>query len=117
MSSVRQVSIRPEGRRRIDSRYLLIREAILDKQQLAGLYKGKRMMACPHALGWLDERPYVLCYRFLGPSLKTERQDLWQWMALQDFAHLAMRSGHWYSAPPETRPPLPGVEIDVEVRP
>lgn len=46
-----------------------IRAAIIHRQPIAALYRGRRRLLCPHLLGWSRRRRLqVLCYQYGGDS-------------------------------------------------
>jgi hypothetical protein len=48
--------------------YALVRQAIIDKQQIVATYKGHVREMCPHAIGTKNGRQQALFFQFGGTS-------------------------------------------------
>ena len=110
------------------STYDLIRQAILEKQQVLATYHEHRRELCPHVLGEKNGKPHALVYQFggtsrrgpLGPDGSPEN---WRCMFVDELSDVRLRAGEWHTArptpgaAPEDRTPQTCVEtVDVRVR-
>lgn len=78
--------------------YELIREAILNKQQVVATYRGHRRAMCPHVLGIKGFTRHALFYQFGGTSehwLPTAGE--WRCMDIDHLLDLTVREGQWHT--------------------
>jgi hypothetical protein len=87
--------------------YAIIRQAIIDKQQITATYHGLRREMCPHVIGTTDGREHALFYQFGGHSSRglsfDGSPDNWRCMFVDELFHVTARPGRWHSAPEHTR--------------
>ena len=98
--------------------YNKIRNAILAKQQVIAMYKGKYREMCPHVIGWKNGREKVLKHQFGGDSnsgLSGNARKAWLGMFVDEIEILEIRNGQWHTAPNHSRPQQNVDVIDVEV--
>ena len=112
------------------SAYEMIRQAILNREQVVATYHGYRREMCPHVIGrkWKKDRKgnftmqeeHALFYQFGGQSssgLKPDGSpDNWRCIQLDDLENVTTRPGAWHTAPNHSRPQTCVDDIDVEVR-
>ena len=48
--------------------YSIVRQAIIDKDQIVAIYRGHRREMCPHVIGTKGGRPQALFFQFAGSS-------------------------------------------------
>lgn len=48
--------------------YALIRQAVLERKIVRGVYHGLYCEMCPHQIGKMNKKDYALCYQFGGQS-------------------------------------------------
>lgn len=63
--------------------YNLIRQAIINKQQVIGVYRGHRREMCPHAIGTKNGREQAIFYQFDGSSSSGLGQPEKNWRPLR----------------------------------
>ena len=89
-------------------KYGLIREAILNRMQVTGVYKGRYRELCPYKLGHKNGREQALFGQFGGESssaglvspLADGAASQWRCMHLSDLTDVTIREGEWYGYPP-----------------
>jgi hypothetical protein len=103
--------------------YALVRQAIIDKNQVVGTYDGHRREMCPHIIGIKrnGNRSHrnALFYQFGGTSESGLEADgsprNWRCIPVDELSDVVVHSGPWHTAPNYTRPQTCVDEIDVEV--
>lgn len=87
--------------------YVIIRQAIREKHQIAATYHGYAREMCPHVIGTTDGREHVLVYQFGGHSASGMEADgspeNWRCMFVDELTSVVARPGAWHSAPKHTR--------------
>lgn len=107
--------------------YSLIRQAVLNKQQVVAWYNGHRREMCPHVLGTSkDGREQALFYQFGGTSQRGLGPDgsdeNWRCLPLEGLSDVFVREGPWhterspYSSQYDSRKQDCVASVDVEVR-
>lgn len=98
--------------------YELIKQAVLNKQQVVATYRGHRREMCPHVLGLKDGRLQALFYQFggasssgLGPDGSDEN---WRCIPVSGLGEVSVRAGDWHTAPTRWEQTCVDV-VDVEV--
>ena len=104
----------------VSQKYMIIRQAILNKQQIVAEYHGKIRRLCPHAIGYTNGKEYALFYQFEGgsnsrPIDKTDPTKNWRCLNIADIVDLYVVSGKWHTAPNHTRPQKCIKDVDLEV--
>jgi hypothetical protein len=86
-----------------DDTYALIRQAVLNKDQVIAVYGGLPRQLCPHALGTKKGVPHGIFYQFGGTSshpLGPPGSPLnWRCMMINELSEVRVIKGPWYSAP------------------
>ena len=84
-----------------DDTYGLIRQAVLNKEQVVATYGGHPRKFCPHVLGLKQGIPHVFVYQFggtsesgLGPRGSVEN---WRCMSIAGLSEVVLVQGPWYS--------------------
>ena len=99
--------------------YNLIRQAILNKQQVIASYNGYYREMCPHVIGTKNGREQALFYQFGGNSRSglesTGSPNNWRCIPIEGLENVSVREGKWHSYSRHTRPQRCVDEIDVEV--
>ena len=99
--------------------YAIIRDAILNKQQIVARYRGYAREMCPHVLGTKDGREQALFYQFAGSSRSGLGADgspnNWRCMFIDELSEVEAQDGEWHSAPKHTQRQTCVDQIDVEV--
>ena len=83
--------------------YAVIRQAILNKDQVIGIYQGHNREICPHVLGSKEGRSQALFYQFGGTSNSglgpVGSGDNWRCFPIAGLSNVSTRKGDWYTAP------------------
>ena len=97
--------------------YVLVRQAIIDKHQVIGVYGGHRRELCPHAIGTKRGRAQAIFIQFGGSSSSGlgRPEDNWRCLAIDELTDVTVRDGEWHTAPNHSRPQTCVDVIDVEV--
>ncbi len=94
-------------------------QALRTRQCILSAHKNGLFVFCPHVLGHGLTGRYVLAFLTLGElALTREPYDSpwrWRWFAVQDFRAVNLGTGAWHGAPRATRPPFPGLTVDLDV--
>ncbi len=100
--------------------YELLREAILGRRQVWGVYHGLPRAFCPHVLGTKGGTPHCLGYQFAGESasgpIVPGSPDNWRCFAVAGLSQLSIRDGPWFTAPNWDRQQTCVERIDAEVQ-
>ena len=82
--------------------YSIVRQAIINKEQVIATYNGQVREMCPHVLGTRDGRPQALFYQFggfsrsgLGPAGSP---DNWRCLPIAGLSGVRTRAGEWHTA-------------------
>jgi hypothetical protein len=104
------------------SSYQLVREAVVNKRIVTGVYKGYSREMCPHVIGWSAQGiEMALFYQFAGESKSglgpAGSADNWRCIVLSELTNVKVRDGEWETAPkaPEYNKvisPRPVVHLD-----
>jgi hypothetical protein len=96
--------------------YSLVRQAILDKDQITATYKGHLREMCPHAIGMKNGRPQALFFQFGGTSSSGLPPDgEWRCIPIEGLDDIVIEAGEWHTAPNHSQPQTCVDVIDVEV--
>jgi hypothetical protein len=101
--------------------YQMVRQAILNKQQVCATYNGHYREMCPHTLGTKGGRQQALFYQFGGTSSSglapAGSGENWRCIPVNAMQNVSVRDGVWQSAPNHSRPQTCVDDIDVEATP
>ena len=99
--------------------YSIIRQAIIDRDQVTATYKGYHREMCPHAVGTKDGLEKALFYQFadgsssgLGPDGSDKN---WRCIFIEELGNVSARKGAWHTAPTHSRRQTCIDIVDVEV--
>lgn len=100
--------------------YSLVRQAIIDKNQVVATYDGHRREMCPHVIGTAKAgHKQTLFYQFAGSSESGLGPDgsgeNWRCIPIDGLSAVTVRPGDWHTAPNHSRPQKCVDKIDVEV--
>ena len=96
--------------------YSIVRQAILDKDQIVATYRGHRREMCPHAIGSKDGRRQALFFQFAGSSISgLPPGGEWRCIPIEGLSDVVRRSGRWHSGGDHTQPQTCVDLVDVEV--
>lgn len=99
--------------------YAVIKNAIINKQQIVATYNGHVREMCPHIIGTKNGREQALFYQFGGTSSSGEivpdSPKNWRCIPIEGLNNVAVRAGRWYSGANHSRPQTCVDVIDVEV--
>lgn len=94
----------------------IIRDAILEKKQVTGYYRGHYREMCPHVLGTKNGRAQALFYQFGGSSSSGLPADgEWRCIPLGGLSEVSSQAGAWYTSTGHTQPQTCVDAIEVEV--
>jgi hypothetical protein len=96
----------------------ILGEALRRKEQVIAAHRGRPIAFCPHALAAGPRGFLVLAFVILGDDVPADYSSAqrWRWLSVGDLQGCSRRGGGvWFSAPPETRPPLDPRVAAVEV--
>ena len=99
--------------------YSLVKQAVLDKDQVIATYNGYRREMCPHVIGTKNGREQALFYQFAGESSSglqpAGSPNNWRCIPLSGLSDVEIRKGTWHTAPNHSKPQKCVGNIDVEV--
>jgi hypothetical protein len=99
--------------------YELIRQAIINKQQVIADYHGYTREMCPHVLGTKNGRAQGLFYQFGGGSRGglglPGSADNWRCIIISDLRNVAVRDGEWHTGQRHSQRQTCVDRVDVEV--
>jgi len=99
--------------------WAVLEQALIQRRPVQARYHGQDRVLCPHALGWKNGRPKVLCYQADGTTdhgaLPTNRLQRWRSMFIDDIEEPTIIDGPWRTAPNYSRDSncIDELEIDV----
>jgi hypothetical protein len=110
--------------RALEQAHAQLRSAIIHRQPIAALYRGRRRLLCPHLLGSNKHRRLqVLCYQYGGDSESglqpAGAPDNWRCLAVENLSQVQLLDGPWQTAENHSRPQtcIEDVELDVDENP
>lgn len=96
--------------------YSVVRQAILDKDQIVATYHGHRREMCPHVIGTKDGRRQALFFQFAGASSSgLPPGGEWRCIPIEGLSNVVSQSGEWHSGGHHTQPQTCVELVDVEV--
>lgn len=78
--------------------FRLFHRAILNRLQVAMLYKGEWREICPYILGHKDGRETLLAYQFAGASKRSGSIPNWRCFDLAEVQSPTLRHGPWHGS-------------------
>lgn len=99
--------------------YDLIRDAIVNKQQVIATYNGHIREMCPHVIGTKHGREQALFYQFGGTSssgaITKGSPSNWRCIPIAGLSNISIRSGAWHTGHNHSKPQTCVDFIDAEV--
>jgi hypothetical protein len=99
--------------------YQLVRDAILNRQQIVATYQGHVREMCPHVIGTKNGRERALFYQFGGSTssghIVPGSTANWRCILIDGLSGVSARDGEWKTADNHSRSQTCVDEIDVEV--
>jgi len=99
--------------------YDVVRNAILNKQQVVASYQGHIREMCPHVIGTKSGREQALFYQFGGSSssgpIVPGSMKNWRCIPIDGLTGISAQNGEWHSGVNHSRPQTCVDDIDVEV--
>jgi len=100
--------------------YNLLKQAILNKQQVIATYNGYYREMCPHVLGTKNGKQHCLFYQFGGESssgaIIPGSEKNWRCIPIDGLINVSVRDGDWHTAYNHSKRQTCIDYIDVEVR-
>lgn len=99
------------------STYDLLKQAIIDKQQVIGTYDGHFREMCPHCIGTKNGNEHVLVFQFGGDTSQGQIQPPGSWKCLQVdlLSNVSVRKGPWHTSNDHSKRQTCVDEVDLEV--
>lgn len=95
--------------------YAIVRQAIIDKDQIVATYRGHCREMCPHVIGTKNGRHQALFFQFAGSSSSgLPPGGEWRCIPIDGLSDVVRRSGQWHSGGEHTQQTCVDV-VDVEV--
>ncbi len=96
--------------------YAILRQAIIDKQQVTCTYQSFHREICPHVIGMKNGREKVLSFQFAGDSSRgLPPHGEWRCMFVDQVQDAMARQGPWHTGGSHTQPQTCVDDVDVEV--
>ena len=98
--------------------YTIIKNAIINKQQITADYNGYYREMCPHVIGDKNGRRQALFYQFAGESssgIVPGSQSNWRCIPVDTLQNVKAQSGAWHTASNHSTASTCLDVIDVEV--
>lgn len=99
--------------------YTIVRNAILNKQQVVATYKDHIREMCPHVIGTKNGREQALFYQFGGTSssgaIVPGSPQSWRCIPIEGLTNITVRAGNWHTGSNHTQPQTCVDDIDVEI--
>jgi hypothetical protein len=98
------------------SAYDVLRQAIIDRQQVTCIYQKRYRECCPHAIGTKRSVRHVLMFQFGGESSRgLPTGGEWRCMDVDALSQVVARAGPWHTDPRHSRPQTCIDLVDVDV--
>lgn len=101
------------------STYQVIRNAILNKQQIIATYDNHHREMCPHVIGQKNGTEQALFYQFAGDTskgpIKEQSKNNWRCITISKLTNVSARDGEWFTFGNHSMPSTCVDVIDVEV--
>lgn len=79
--------------------YSIVRQAILDEDQIVATYSGHRREMCPHVIGTKNERRQALFFQFAGSSSSgVPAGGEWRCIPIDGLSDVASQPGEWHTS-------------------
>jgi hypothetical protein len=101
------------------STYDIVKQAIMDKEQVIASYDGYTRERCPHVIGRKNGREQALFYQFGGESSSglgpVGSNRNWRCIPIDGLTNVYTRSGEWFTGTGHSRPQTCVDEVDTVV--
>ena len=98
------------------SSYSAIRQAIIERQQIACSYNGYHRVCCPHAIGYTNGVPRVLVYQFGGDSSRgLPIGGEWRCMDIPLMTQIRVSPGPWHTGVGHSRSQTCVKQVDIDI--
>jgi hypothetical protein len=95
--------------------YSIVRQAIIDKEQIVADYQAYHREMCPHVIGTKEGRRQALFFQFAGESSSgLPPGGEWRCIPVEGLANVSARPGEWQTTS-HTQPQTCVDVVDVEV--
>jgi hypothetical protein len=92
--------------------YSIVRQAIIDRQQIVATYDGHPRELTPHVIGTKDGREQALFFQFGGSSNSgLPPEGDWRCMTIDGLSGVSVREGEWYTGETQTDEPQTCVDL------
>ena len=99
--------------------YTIIRNAILNRQQVVATYKNHVREMCPHVIGTKNGKEQALFYQFGGTSsqgaITSDTPKNWRCIPIEGLSNITVRTGSWHTGDNHTQQQTCVDNIDIEV--
>lgn len=96
--------------------YSIVRQAIIDKQQVVATYRGHRRKMCPHVIGTKGGKRQALFFQFAGSSSSgLPAGGEWRCIPIDGLSGVSTRDGEWHTGPGDINEQSCVDAADVEV--
>ena len=99
--------------------YAVIRNAIINKQQVTATYSGHVREMCPHVIGTKNGREQALFYQFGGTSssgaIVADSPKNWRCIPIEGLSNVSVKSGNWHTGGNHSQDQTCVDDIDVEI--
>ena len=99
--------------------YAVIRNAIINKQQVTATYSGHIRQMCPHVIGTKNGREQALFYQFGGTSssgaIVADSLKNWRCIPIEGLSNVSVKSGNWHTGGNHSQDQTCVDDIDVEI--
>ena len=103
------------------AKYITIRNAILNKQNISADYKGYHRIMTPHTLGLKNNKEQCLFYQFEGKSSTTNvfpenSPANWRCITLEELINISVIDGKLHTCTEHTQAQTCVDVVDIEMR-
>lgn len=98
------------------STYRLLRQAIINRQQVMCVYQGHLRLCCPHTIGTTNGVPRILVFQFGGSSVSGLPPDgEWRCMDIPRITDIRLLNGAWHTGYRHTRSQTCVKQVDIDI--
>ena len=96
--------------------YDMLRQAIVNRNQVVCMYRGYYRECCPHAIGLTHGIGRILVYQFGGESSRgLPVGGEWRCMDIGGLSGISVRCGPWHTGGRHTRPQTCVKQVDLDI--
>jgi hypothetical protein len=82
--------------------WAVLAQALIERRPVQARYHDRHRVLCPHALGWKNGRPKVLCYQpdatADNGALRADPRQRWRSMFVDEIEDPTITDGPWQTA-------------------